>query len=1348
MKKKFFTWLLLFVQASAASFHLNENSTERCSFSWEMEGLSVLDTAGERATISFKNQNVDLGDSGQPSIPAFSFYIGTPSQGTVRVLFNPIQTRSISLKHPLEVVRARKKIPRYPGLHFNDRWLSDGVSSVLGNISTRQFILKPFLYDEKTNTVLVLEKGTCSIEFPSTAQTSGIKIIPKTDFARMVSRLILNYDIAAQWSLPTPHLKKRKSGEGFPLAPNKPLVTFTIGDGHEDINEGTIKENGIIKISGDILQKLGNIIPMNQIALYASYKGEMPLKTPGISELPDGVIEIPLLRFDLNSNGIVDPEDYVLAYVTGASDWAWSKEKNEYYYNLNRYEDYRHYWLIRSARNASGLLFMPQEAVASPVTANSFKNHILYKKSKEISHEGGNVERGEKSGLNWRWELLTSSVPSFSYQILLPAIDTTVPIKIKINQGSSTGMPELEGSFSNAVLCTLCASSEWYSADYSGDYTFKIKGSQFTQNSDYIEIESFECTYDAKLDLSMNNGSMTVFSPETGSTVKYHLSNLPGELVYIFRIDADEKATLIDSLRSVEGSSYEWVDAAGKGNKYYICAQSAFHPTPSWRLQNPQQADEVMIYNLRAIENPSVNKADYLIISHPDFLSQAVRLANHKRNVRRFSSPKVVDVGDVYREFSGGNLDPAGIRNFLVYAHTQWGVKPDYVVLLGKGHYNFKNEPVFIPVSENKDRCIEDFFAYLDSATSQDSSNPPNPSIFIGRFPCSTIDQARQMVDKIIDLEDPSVAELGAWRNRGLLVNDDDKQVADNHVVPDPLGTDHRDASEKVGAVISSQWPSIDIRKVNLFQYPINTLFQKPEARDALINDINSGMSFVNFFGHGSPQLWTDERILDQATVANLHNEKRYPVISSFSCAVGEFDQPAPHRCLSEVLALASKSGAVATISSMREAYSENNKHLAMAFYGNVFDGSRVGVTLGEAYAQAKMTVRDQNSQIYSFLGDPSICFVNPQHRVVLSIIDKEGRSRDTLKALQAITIKGSIKMGNQMTVDAAYGSNEKPAFVQISLFNPPIILQQENSGTDTIPGTPIFTGQIAVMNGQFEQSLHLPRNVIFKKPGAKVTVFSWLGFDNGLGYKPIVFDSTDSIGSFDTVGPSIALRPLYDDDASLAVNTKGTIALLTGKVQATLPFRCEVNVFDSSGIDVVGTGPDEGLSIEIDGVLSKQNINNKFRFDGGDYRKGNATIELSEGQLRAGTYSLWASAQDLAGNITRQNFVLEISQNQDVAINHVFNYPNPVKMGKSTSFYFELSKTTGVTSMIKIYSMSGKLLNVIYGAHSGEVFNLRDRAGNLLGPNVYLYQLIAEDAFYQKTVKSKIQKLLIHPPR
>jgi hypothetical protein len=605
------------------------------------------------------------------------------------------------------------------------------------------------------------------------------------------------------------------------------------------------------------------------------------------------------------------------------------------------------------------------------------------------------------------------------------------------------------------------------------------------------------------------------------------------------------------------------------------------------------------------------------------------------------------------------------------------------------------------------------------------------------------------MVDKIVEFEAPASADFGAWRDRVVLVNDDDMQGPND----DPLHGQHLASSENVAALIASERPSVDIRKVNEFEYPWNEIQQKPEARAALLNEINNGAAFINYFGHGSNTLWADERILDPDALANLHNDKLYPLISSFSCAVGHFDRP-DQRCLSEDMILATNSGAIATLSATREAFSDANEDLAKAFYGVVFDSTQIGTTFGQANGASKVVVHDANAQIYSFLGDPSLRPVNCVRSVSLDIINKAGASIDTLKALQAITIRGSIRMGAGSVIDASYGSSSKPASIQLSMFNPPYITSRKDNGKDQsityqMPGTPIFTGQTSVINGTFQQTLHLPKKVTFNKAGASLIAFAWQGPDNGLGQKSIVFNGSET-GSSDTVGPTIAIRQLFDQTGSADVNKASVNALSTGTIQATLPFSCEIDVFDPSGIDVVGTGPDEGLTVEIPGVLSKQNINQKFRFVDGDYRKGAATMEFSTGMIRSGTYSMTISAQDLSGNVTRKNFTINVSQSQDLSISQVFNYPNPVKMGSTTRFYFNLSTTSGILCTIKIYTLSGKLIRVFYGAHSGEVFDCRDQAGNLLGPKVYLYQVIAEDnsQAQQKIVKSAIQKLAVHPPR
>ncbi len=65
--------------------------------------------------------------------------------------------------------------------------------------------------------------------------------------------------------------------------------------------------------------------------------------------------------------------------------------------------------------------------------------------------------------------------------------------------------------------------------------------------------------------------------------------------------------------------------------------------------------------------------ADFIIVTHSDFLAQAQRLKVYREQ----SGPDrlttvVINVQDIYNEFSGGLLDPTAIRDYLKYAYENW----------------------------------------------------------------------------------------------------------------------------------------------------------------------------------------------------------------------------------------------------------------------------------------------------------------------------------------------------------------------------------------------------------------------------------------------------------------------------------------------------------------------------------------------------------------------------------------------------------------------------------------------------------------------------------------------------
>ena len=85
-------------------------------------------------------------------------------------------------------------------------------------------------------------------------------------------------------------------------------------------------------------------------------------------------------------------------------------------------------------------------------------------------------------------------------------------------------------------------------------------------------------------------------------------------------------------------------------------------------------------------------------ISHADFLAAIQPLADYRAS--RGIRVSVIDVQDIYDEFSHGMRTPHAIKDFLQVAYSTWaGPVPEYVVLLGDGSYDFKGSDQDGPAS-------------------------------------------------------------------------------------------------------------------------------------------------------------------------------------------------------------------------------------------------------------------------------------------------------------------------------------------------------------------------------------------------------------------------------------------------------------------------------------------------------------------------------------------------------------------------------------------------------------------------------------------------------------------------
>ena len=1353
--------IILATSALYAAITVERSDAQQLVLNWELSHFDTTTRGSNQndpqTSLTWPESNCEISTEDQSTLPAFSFYAGIPQTGTVQISIIPLATRTIKLTNRLLINQITTQSPSaVPQQRWQNQWISEATYAKFRDYQAAQWIIRPFLYNKTSQTIQVLNRAQIIVTFPASNKTPAA--LRQNDYDRMLAGLFLNYPVAAQWRVPAvKSLAKKLAATAF--APGSgTLLTFAVGDGHAGFNEGTTSENGIYKISGSDLLKLPGAnanSSLNNFTVYASSKHSLPFASPGPSTIPAGVTEASVVRYDAAPQGVLDTNDYLLVYGTGASDWVFNTISKKYTFKLNRFEDYRHYWVGYSPLQTGRTMPRLTSVTQTPdTTLNHSLQYILFRQSK--TQPLNSIGQKEEGQLEFIWQNIPKG-GTFTQQLPIPWLDASMAgsifVPLTYNNGASITL-----SFAGSQLCANCP-ERWNPITTWGDTTLTVSVANF-----FAGIEELAVAYHQKLDMT-NRTTLSFFSPtdsaQPSRLIRYHIAGLKPTLrSWIFRIEQNDQATLIDTIR---GSAYEFTDTASRGFTYYIHTDnSLIATTGKTTLSTPAAPQSLTIVNPR----DTTNRADYLIISPPSLATEAMRLARHKLSSGRFLAPRVVLVDDIYNSFCGGNTDPAAIRNFLLYALNFWSSKTDlaYVVLLGNGVYDIKHylpstqKTNLIPSAYAKiasfpyanEVCSDDFYTILDSGKTFNEITAAYASLFLGRITCNTTAEASAVINKIIETETIATADFGAWRNRGLLIADDDKQALKD----DPLSTAHAESSENLAEVLLTTRPSIDLRKTYLYDFPWTSIGLKPDATPAIINEINNGVAFVNYFGHGSPSQWTDEYVMANDNTASLTNTARYPIVSSFSCSVGRFDSP-EMVSLSEAFLLAPHAGAIATIASTRTAFATQNETIAKKFYTQFLTGRSTSIGMAFFTAKTGLGVSDIGyGKVYALLGDPSIRFINGTNDVQLSINHADGRISDTVKALERIVLHGVVTAEGGAT-NTGFGTAARPAFVQIGLFNPYDTASRKDGGGNNPsanflkPGTPLFQGVATVNAGVFTQEIFIPRTVVFNKPGVRLSAYAWQDTCSGLGYSSsIIFAGTYLDSSGDSSGPRISIRKVFED-AKLQSN-----ASATDRITSELPLTMAIDLFDENGIDVASNGPDDGLNYEIKGIMQRQNINYKFQFAEGDYRRGSAVLTFEENSMPKGTYVLTVSARDMIGNFGNRTFALEITPGGTFAFDHIFNFPNPVRIGATTRFYFAPSLTTqawnthDVTVRLAIYTLGGRLLRVFDDAHNGQEWNGCDQLGNQLGPNVYLYRITAHSRRLSKTIKSDLQKIVIYPPQ
>jgi hypothetical protein len=401
------------------------------------------------------------------------------------------------------------------------------------------------------------------------------------------------------------------------------------------------------------------------------------------------------------------------------------------------------------------------------------------------------------------------------------------------------------------------------------------------------------------------------------------------------------------------------------------------------QIQSPRQISRYVPLDLG-----SSNGADYLIITHRDFITSLQPLAAHR--AAEGLRVKIVDVDDLYNQFTDGIYHPIAIKDFLKYAYANWQPPaPAYVLLVGDGHWNFKNfnparygspTPVFMPPNLG---WVDPYQGEVDTANElvEIVGNDPLPDMLVGRLPVNTAAEADTVVAKIINFEAQSKS-LPYLRHMIF--------VADN--VPDPKNAG--DFVQFSNDLISHVLPPLYLPdRVYVNNYGCSPgIGPCPQANYAITSTFNqTGGLFVNYIGHAGVNRWGDESFLVNANVSTLNNLARLPIILSMTCLDGYWIYPGTTG-LMEIMLRAANGGSVASFSPTGLGVATGHDRLERGLLNAVFQQgvSRLGAAAQAGKLELYAAGHDYDLiDTFTVFGDPALRLPTLYNKVYLPLIQK-----------------------------------------------------------------------------------------------------------------------------------------------------------------------------------------------------------------------------------------------------------------------------------------------------------------------------------------------------------------------
>ena len=1080
---------------------------------------------------------------------------------------------------------------------------------------------------------------------------------------------LLNYDQARRWREP-------RRGAPKPAAAKVTPVTgmFRV----------VVRGEGIYRVTADQLERAGaDLEGVAPEGIRLLYGGGLPIQR--YQRLPSGVDLQPAAAIvEDGGDGRFDGDDHILFHGVGPERWRWTSDG--YVWQKNPYTRDNVYWIdLDGAEDAP----RATEVTASPIhTIKGVVDRYRARLHEEDEHLIARLFNGVSSGYDWYWEEFAGNARNFTFvaEDILPEVPVLARVHFMRSKASDQAFDLRWNGEDLGHLAFRGPEPFTFETRLEGPREGINQLGLFHQAATAIRLDWYEVEYVRRLKAREGELLFGWPGPEDGLEIE-----TPSGSVLEFRLEGFAAAggaprifEVSQGLRELKEFEYDPGTGAAVFHHWYIGTKPPrYIAVQPGRWKRPA----AVVRDVQAPRSPE--GAEYVIITHAEFAAAARRLADWRAEDDRFGPPlttMVVDVQDIYDEFSGGLLDPSAIRNFVFHAVRNWPIPPVYLTLLGDGTYDYKNNsglshPNWMPAYQSGPSTYDEWYARI-------AGLDKIPDLAVSRIPVQSAAEADGVVDKIVRYDrDP---EPGPWQAGILLVADD----ISNPEYPDRIESFFVLDAERIAA--STMPGDLDLTKFYIGTYPHEGR-TKPGAREEFLRLFNEGALILTYIGHGHPELLAHEYIfLLNRDLARIDNGRRLPFVYTAASAVGVFDDPTQDSIPEALLKLPDR-GVIGFICATRIGYHNSNMILATKFHRQMYRSGRENVPLGLALMEAKqVSVEDlwrTNIQRYSLFGDAAQRLARPPLAVALDL-------PDSMEALMELEVRGTV-------VDAVglpRTDHEGEALVRV--FDSTAKSVIEGIEYQQI-GAPLFRGLVKVEGGRFRTRLRIPKDITYRASKGRASAYV-----TGANGEPPAFGSRSGLvlaGTAPDVEPD-------EDGPEIVLAFARRPRFQSGDALSRRPVL-QARLADPNGINITGETGHE-IELWIDGEVTSVT---RFYTSLGDHRQGLLTYPL--GELEPGEHAIRLKAWDTFNNSSTVEAAFVAAEGTDSALDEILFHPNPTPDG-SGHFTYTLSAAAESVE-IRVFALSGRQVDRLEGG-TDPGFNQVLWSPPGLAAGTYLYRISA----------------------